>query len=347
MAPNLRQADQKRSMLMIDDVRSTAYIMKTIKSKLLTLCFTTSLLSFLMGFSQHMQAQTYTGSYSWATFSFDYSVAYSSPAPSTSALVTVTFTSALPPGLNAQLRLGPASGPFTFVNLAGSNPFTYTLSGGNCCPTVPFIFRFAYASGGLYESPLQNFPLPIILTDFSTSKNGPNSALLTWKTSSEINSDHFGIERSTDGITWDQIAKINAAGNSNTDLTYRYVDADFPLHRTVDKIFYYRLKLMDLDGSFKYSEIRGINTASDFSSIQVYPNPIKDRLNIDVSHLNTSWGIIQLGIYNHMGAEILSKTIAGSGIELIDLSHIPSGTYFVVVKQGLETMYRSSVIKVE
>ncbi|HLO56577.1 MAG TPA: T9SS type A sorting domain-containing protein [Saprospiraceae bacterium] len=319
---------------------------QNIKSNFLGISLIFCLFSFSTFYSHNVQGQTYNGTYSFSSYSFNFSVVYSSPAPSTSALITVTFTTAIPPGLNPQLRLGPASGPFTFVNMTGSNPYSYNMTGGNCCPTVPFIFRFAYASGGLYESPLQNFPLPIILSDFSITKNGAKSALLTWETSSEVNSDYFGIERSTNGTSWDQISKLSAAGNSNTELKYNYIDTDFSNNRTSDKIFYYRLKLTDLDGSYKYSDIRGINLSTDFSNISVYPNPAIDRINIDLSGRNAELGNVKFMLYNYLGAEIMTKIITGSGIELIDLNHLPAATYQIVLKQGLETIHQSTILKV-
>lgn len=324
---------------------------QNIKSNFLGISLIFCLFSFSTFYSHNLFAQTYNGSHTFVdntgvTRSFNYTVAYSTPAPSTSAVITATFTTAPPSGLNPQLRLGPPSGPFSFVNMTG-NPLTYNMTGSNCCPTIPFIFRFAYASGGLYESPYGSFPLPIILSDFSITKNGAKSALLTWETTSEVNSDYFGIERSTDGTSWDQISKLSAAGNSNTELKYNYIDTDFSNNRTSDKIFYYRLKLTDLDGSYKYSDIRGINLSTDFSNISVYPNPAIDRINIDLSGRNAELGNVKFMLYNYLGAEIMTKIITGSGIELIDLNHLPAATYQIVLKQGLETIHQSTILKVK
>lgn len=317
-----------------------------LKSKAIRL----SLIFFLFSFYiSTTQAQTYNGTQSFivssTTYTFDYTLEYSNPT----ATMTITFVSppGIPSGLNPQLRLGPAGGPHTFVGMSGSSPtYSVTLSGVNCCPTPPITFWLAYA-GGLYQSPVPlTFPLPIALTDFSTKILGTSNALLSWKTSSEINSDYFGIERSTDGLLWDQIGKKRAEGNSNSEVRYDYEDKDIPHLRTSDKVLYYRLKLTDLDGSYKYSDIRGINFSQDISIISVYPNPAKDRINIDLSTIDTETEEVRVEIYNNIGGKIMIKKISGSGIELIDLNELPSGTYHIIVKQGLETIHNSCISKV-
>ena len=112
-------------------------------------------------------------------------------------------------------------------------------------------------------------------------------------------------------------------------------------------IFYYRLRLTALDGSFVYSDIRGINLSSDFSTVSIYPNPTIDRINVDLSGIGTEAGEVKVGIFDYKGAEIMTKIIIGSGIELIDLNDFPSATYHIIVKQGLEMIHQSSILKVK
>ena len=91
----------------------------------------------------------------------------------------------------------------------------------------------------------------------------------------------------------------------------------------------------------------GINLSTDFSNISVYPNPTIDRINVDLSNINTETEEVKIGIYDPKGAEIMTKIISGSGIELIDLSYFPATAYQIVIKQGLETIHQSSIIKVK
>jgi hypothetical protein len=310
-----------------------------IKSKIVSLSFLFCFFSLSLFNSQDVKGQTYTQSFNAAGIpvTFNYST-------NTGGFIIINFVTPATntPGINVQLRFGPTNGPHTFLNFSGPYP-NYTST--TLPPAGSYVFWIAFAGGLFQDAP--TFVLPITLTDFSTKKIGVKSALLTWKTSSEVNSEHFGIERSTDGLAWEQIRKQSAAGNSSTELSYSFVDENFPLNRNTSQVYYYRLKLTDLDGSFKYSDIRGINLFKELSTISVYPNPTRDRINIDLSSIDTQDGEVNLEIYNSLGSQMMNKKITGSGIEWIDLGDLPTATYLIMVKQGLNTIYRSSLSKVE
>jgi hypothetical protein len=92
-------------------------------------------------------------------------------------------------------------------------------------------------------------PLPIELISFEgISKSGYNH--LFWKTASESNNDYFTIEKTQDGINYNTVININGAGNSNTTLSYDYID-----YNVDNTINYYRLKQTDYDGKYSYSNI--------------------------------------------------------------------------------------------
>lgn len=318
--------------------------MNNMKSKLMRSSLMMCLFAFTLFFSQNAQAQTYSGIVTFGDsneYSFDYSLVCG--APPTTATLTVNFT-APPPGIVPQIHLGGGM----FVGMAGSGPYDYTFTGLTDCD-FSFQFWMAYA-GGLYASDFMtpiNTPLPITLTDFSATKNGDRTATLTWKTSAEVNSDYFGIERSIDATNWETISRIKAAGFSNTDLSYSYLDTDLPL--TSNAIFYYRLKSTDLDETYKYSGIRGVQFANNDKSsiVSIYPNPTIDRINVDLTSVDIRAGNVQLSMYNDLGKEILIKNVNGIGIELIDLTDFPSATYYIIVRQGTETIYQTNIIKVD
>ena len=192
-----------------------------------------------------------------------------------------------------------------------------------------------------------NSPLPIILNTFSATQHSERSSRLNWSTSSEINSEYFGIERSTDGETWETLDRIAAAGNSFEELAYEFIDDRLPFTRSKDQIFYYRLRLTDLDGTFKYSDIQGVN----FSRVQngiisIYPNPTNDRINFDLSGVDLDAGNIDLSVFDMTGRLLINKNITGNGIELIETQNLPTNIFNVVIRQG-ENIYQSRVIKIE
>jgi len=197
--------------------------------------------------------------------------------------------------------------------------------------------------------PLNNalaVPLPIKLRTFSAIKDGNRSSKLNWVSSSEVNSDYFGVERSKDGNTWEAIGRVNAAGNSNTDLAYEYFDRNLPMSRNRDNIYYYRLKLTDQDGYFKYSDIRGVNFGKVSGDvISIYPNPTYEVINVDLSDMDMLEGDIHLSVFDNAGRSMIQKNITGNGIELIEVNQYPAGTYNVMVKQG-DTVHQKKIIKI-
>lgn len=117
--------------------------------------------------------------------------------------------------------------------------------------------------------------LPVTLVSFKAQSEGPTAAL-SWTTSEEINSDHFDIERSQNGKNWAKIGSLASHKESSVTQYYSFVDAS-PLRG--DNL--YRLKMVDLDGTFAYSRIENLN----FKDIAlVYPNPVgaSDRLAVNV-----------------------------------------------------------------
>ncbi|MBK6666562.1 MAG: T9SS type A sorting domain-containing protein [Saprospiraceae bacterium] len=184
-------------------------------------------------------------------------------------------------------------------------------------------------------------PLPITIKTFSATKDGERSSRLDWTSSSEINSDYIG---STDGEDWTTVGYVKAAGNSNRDIDYIYYRS-LPMARSIDNIFYYRLRLTDLDGQYDYSETRGVNMGRLEGLVSIYPNPATDIINVDLTDMDLHEGIIHLSVYDNTGKAIISKEVNGAGIEPIQASNMAAGSYQVVVKQG-DTTHRKQIIVV-
>ncbi len=109
-------------------------------------------------------------------------------------------------------------------------------------------------------------PLPVTLTDF-TARLEESSVRLRWTTASEINSDYFGIERSTDGQTYQPLGRRKAAGDSQTEQHYQYIDEGVA-NRLAGTV-YYRLHMVDFDGSSEYSPVVAASL-EDASGLLVY-----------------------------------------------------------------------------
>ena len=163
-------------------------------------------------------------------------------------------------------------------------------------------------------------PIPLSLLSFNASYTG-QKVHLNWATTNEINSKHFEIERSSDGSNYSLIGTIaakNAAGNNN----YSFADI-LPLNGGS----FYRLKMIDIDSRFKYSNIISINTKIK-AGLSVYPSPAVGT--ITVNHGKLKDGAV-IKIIGTDGRLILSNKIVPEAVQTtIDVSKLPRGTYRVI-----------------
>ena len=179
-----------------------------------------------------------------------------------------------------------------------------------------------------------NAPLPVKLTNFQCNLNNNNKVDLTWTTVSEINFNYFEVERSFDGSDYKSIAMIFAAGSSTSKTTYTYHDNVPEIAQT---LIYYRLKMIDIDGAFKYSEVRviRIDKQTDINFI-AYPNPVANdvRITIPFAWQNNE---VTYQIFNIQGQVMMTKTKdKASQTEVISMSHLSPGLYIVKVSNGKE-----------
>ncbi len=161
--------------------------------------------------------------------------------------------------------------------------------------------------------------LPITLVNFSGTalKNGHNR--INWTTSSEINNDFFELEKSENGIDFESFSRQNGAGNSNT--TIRYLDYD----KSDQEITYYRLKQVDFDGEFTYSDI--ISITNNNNQFKVYPNPSKDGY-IYIENLEQAKLIT---VTDLQGRVLESYNSFNSTSLKIDLSFYRKGLYNLII----------------
>lgn len=132
----------------------------------------------------------------------------------------------------------------------------------------PFgVSRFTIGSGP------EEKVLPVELIDFDATQDG-ESINLKWRTGSEINTKHFIIERSHDGIEFKGIATVLSKGDSNRAQSYSGTDT-----APLSGVNYYRLKIVDWDGTYEYSPIEVVNFQPR-QGLNVYPNPVDDMLSI-------------------------------------------------------------------
>jgi hypothetical protein len=166
--------------------------------------------------------------------------------------------------------------------------------------------------------------LPIELAYFNAD-NMDEKVALSWMTTVEKNTDYFMIERSVDGIIWQQILRTKAAENSNHHIYYETADTE-PLNG----ISYYRLVTHDLDKTASVSPIRSVDRNNKNGYLIFYPNPVFDELNIVSSY---GFGNVTYELYDIAGKQIKTETKYQTFDKLtLDLSRLESGIYILSLK---------------
>ncbi len=153
-----------------------------------------------------------------------------------------------------------------------------------------------------------NGVLPVEFIDFSAQKVA-EAVKLTWSTASETNSDYFAIGKSSNGMQYEEIARLPAAGFSTTKQYYEYID------RSVEpgKIIYYRLEQVDLDGKMSYSSIEVIGRDENaYIATKISPNPIRNSecLFIELAS-DLKYEAMEVRIQDYLGKTLHQKRYAG------------------------------------
>jgi uncharacterized repeat protein (TIGR03803 family) len=157
--------------------------------------------------------------------------------------------------------------------------------------------------------------------------NDDNDAQINWKTTNEINTNSFEIERSVDGRIFTKAGTVLA---SNTNGEHHYTFKDESISKLNTQKIYYRLKQKDNDGKFTYSQIVVLNVSKNKDFI-VYPNPASETVTLTFSNsilLHTTASLIDM-----QGREV-KKFIINNYKEKIDISNLPTGMYVIKLADG-------------
>ncbi|MFZ4058920.1 MAG: T9SS type A sorting domain-containing protein, partial [Ferruginibacter sp.] len=171
-------------------------------------------------------------------------------------------------------------------------------------------------------------PLPVSLTQLKGVYNNGASSL-TWGTQFEQNFSHFDVEFASDAVNFTSIGKVFGAGNSNSALNYSFV------HRLPKAgVNYYRLKMVDKDGRFIYSNVVALQvTVKGISITGVYPNPFVSTVHLSV--VSEKAETVRVRMFDNTGKLVYqNNTVAQRGTQIIainDLDRLAAGTYTIEV----------------
>ncbi len=230
-----------------------------------------------------------------------------------------------------------------FTKVGGINNLDPLVSGGTRSLLKPAVHSFGSTgkvftlgvdgfSSFVAHSDAHNTPLPISLLYFKGDAIN-HKVEFNWATLSETNNDYFIIERSENGLDFEPIQRIKGAGHSTSRKEYKSYD-----YHPLLGASYYRLKQVDFDGQYTYSEVISVMVAGVDKSVYLYPNPTKEKIML---YFETDLA----GIAPHMALYELSGRKCRLNINredanqfVLDVSHLPSGIYL------LEIIYRGDKV---
>ena len=215
----------------------------------------------------------------------------------TNAWVQITGFYTVPPGITSiQVEIKDPSPTYPIIN-----PSSHFLALDDICISSP--------SGA---------PTPVTLIDFTASKQN-KSVDLNWQTSNEQNSNYFDVEFSGDGGKFESIGRVKASGSSTTLKNYSLKHLS-----PINGLNYYRLKMVDVDASSKYSAVRTVKF-SNSTSIAVMPNPTADRVYLT----SNEGGLLQSVAVYSMTGKLLQQVTNFTLGKSIDLSNYPPSVYIL------------------
>ncbi len=198
------------------------------------------------------------------------------------------------------------------------------------------LVRFGTHGRGIWDFKIISQPLPVELISFDVQLIDDQRVEIGWATASETNNDYFEIERSIDGINFEEIDQVSSKGNGITQNDYQIYDSNPKIG-----INYYRLKQVDYNEKFEYSEIKSIEVKEAFPTVSVYPNPVRSRSNIFIENSNINM-LVQIFDVNGrlVKEELLEKNASISTTGLL------GGSYFYQIKntQSKESIQAGQLI---
>lgn len=173
-------------------------------------------------------------------------------------------------------------------------------------------------------------PVPVEFSTFTASVSN-NNVVLQWETASETNNYGFEVQRKSLNSEFEVLGFISGSGTTTESRTYFFTDS-----KLISGEYYYRLKQLDFDGSFNYSDEVAVEIEAPavYALEQNYPNPFNPTTNINFSLAEAS--VVKMAVYNLLGQKVSvildEYRDAGSHSITFDASVLPSGTYFYTIE---------------
>jgi hypothetical protein len=171
------------------------------------------------------------------------------------------------------------------------------------------------------------------------------SDILKWTSSSEQNNAYFNLQHSTDGIRFVTLQKVltqAVGGNSATSLYYQTTNSTPSTGHN-----YYRLQQVDIDGkSTLYANVIDLNRLGKGSSVNIYPNPVNDVLNIDLMATEASVTVVKItDMSGRLIQQVQTNAVQGFNTIQVNLSALSSGLYTIQLLENGQSLFIERIRK--
>lgn len=197
-------------------------------------------------------------------------------------------------------------------------------------PASAAVYGSSYNYGATISIPSTSLPVEFI--SFTADRLDSRNIQVRWETSSEVNNDHFMVQRSVDGEFFEDIGRVEGAGTTTQPTTYSFLDNSYQAN-----INYYRLKQVDHNGSFHFSNIVEVRFEGkeDFLAFHVYPSPVKTTLKVET--LGKITEVYTVRIFDQTGRVIHTTTLDKlKPLRTVNVSDWVEGIYNYEIISGLE-----------
>ncbi|MEO1438467.1 MAG: T9SS type A sorting domain-containing protein [Bacteroidota bacterium] len=211
---------------------------------------------------------------------------------------------------------------------------------GASCGTLTAATGFGGGlNGDAAACPFPPISLPVELIRFDAFSTA-DEIVLEWSTASEFQNNYFEIQKSTDGINFETIGRVDAAGTTQIEQAYSYID-----NNPVKGKNYYRLEQVDFDGKTNLSEVQVVDfTGVDVISLTIFPNPAQTQVRIRMSQAFEQDTHVRL--FNTLGQVVLSSEVsARQGFIDLDVSNLPKGAYILDLFDGARQATQKLVVE--
>ncbi|WP_207493263.1 T9SS type A sorting domain-containing protein [Aridibaculum aurantiacum] len=180
--------------------------------------------------------------------------------------------------------------------------------------------------------------LPVSLLSFSAAYKA-NTIELVWSTSAEVNTAKFEVETSSNGTSFTKVTEVAAKGGGTARAEYRFA------HATTEGVHFYRLKMVDNNGSYTYSNVARVSVTKADRSVSVHPNPVvNNKINIQLGNfLPGTYSVILTGSNGQVAFQAKITSNGGNHNTSLQLPSLTKGIYNMQVKNDAQA-YNTRVL---